>query len=95
MLTLKQLMNTIGIGDQFAGTDLKDAYFHVGIHPDAAGNFQGPSVAREVVVCQDNQSAGNWQFPLHKDLFSQVGGEVIHPYQKMWWLHTYLLRGKI
>lgn len=34
MLTHKQLLNTVSLGDRFATIDLTDAYFLVGIHPN-------------------------------------------------------------
>ncbi|KAL3976218.1 tctex1 domain-containing protein 2 [Sarotherodon galilaeus] len=33
MLTLRQLLNGVGLGDWFVTIDLTDAYFHVAIHP--------------------------------------------------------------
>lgn len=34
MLSPRQLLNTIGLGDLFAAIDLTDTYFHVVVHPD-------------------------------------------------------------
>ncbi|XP_076603674.1 uncharacterized protein LOC143330800 [Chaetodon auriga] len=40
-------------------------------------------------------AASPWQLPLRRDLFYQVGGEVIHQRPELWRLHAYLLRGPI
>lgn len=34
MLTLRQLLSALRLGDWFTSIDLTDAYFHVAIHPD-------------------------------------------------------------